>query len=152
MHQEDPYAFLDGLINLTKEAAFVRLRTRDVGDTVTDTQISCQLHWDKFWVPYIVINTDEMIQRIEAHKDVKKLVVCRAYEVLGGHNYRFLPKELYFNEARTAETALFIQKGSRGNNALDVSFMDQPDRPQYTVRERIIRKLFSLVKAGDAHA
>lgn len=147
LHQDDPYYFLDNLINLAKEAALIRLRTRDVGDTVFDTQISCQLHWDKFWVPYIVVNTDEMIRRIEAHKDVRKVVICRAYEVLGGHNYRVLPKELYFTGSGTAETALFIQKGPRGNNGLEVSWMDQSDRPQYTLGERVIRKLYSLARS-----
>ena len=58
LHQEDPYLFLDKLIDLAKEALFVRLRTRDIGDTEFNTNISCQLHWDKFWVPYIVLNVN----------------------------------------------------------------------------------------------
>jgi 2-polyprenyl-3-methyl-5-hydroxy-6-metoxy-1,4-benzoquinol methylase len=146
LHQEDPLAFLDDLIQMTKEAVLVRLRTRDVGATLRDSQISCQLHWDKFWVPYIVVNTDELIQRISAHTDVGKVVVGRAYEVLGGFNYRFLPKELYFSESKTAETALFIHKCPRGAAGLAVSFRDRPDRPQYTLGERVYRRLFKAVK------
>jgi SAM-dependent methyltransferase len=145
-HQNDPYFFLDNLISLAKESLIVRLRTRDIGDTVFDTQLSCQLHWDKFWVPYIVLNTDELIRRIERHQDVKKIVVCRAYEVLGGHNHRFLPKELFFSNSRTAETALLIQKGSRSGNDLEISFMDQLDRPRLTLGEKVVRKLFDLAK------
>lgn len=146
LHQNDPYSFLDNLISLAKDALFVRLRTRDIGDTVFDTQISCQLHWDRYWVPYIVVNTDEMIRRIEVHQDVKKITICRAYEVLGGHNYRFLPKDLFFRESRSAETALLIEKGSRGGNGLEILYIDQPDRPKYSLVERAVRKLFSLAR------
>lgn len=143
-HQNDPYAFLDNLIRLANQGLFVRLRTRDVGATVADAAISCQLHWDKSWVPYIVLNADEMISRIEAHEDVAGLVVSRAYEVLGGQNYRFLPKELYFSNAKSAETALYIQKGQRPAGKLEVSFADQPDRPQYGLGENAIRALFMM--------
>ncbi|MBN1636150.1 MAG: class I SAM-dependent methyltransferase [Deltaproteobacteria bacterium] len=147
MHQELPYVFLDNLINLSNEVVILRLRTRDVGETITDPELSCQLHWDKFWVPYIVLNTDEMIQEIEAHQDVKKIVISRHYEVLGGHNFRFLPKELFFSYSGTAETAVYIQKGSRKDASAEVSFMDQPDRPKYGIIERIIRKCFSELRA-----
>ena len=41
LHQKDPYLFLDKLIDLAKEALFVRLRTRDVGDTEFNSNISC---------------------------------------------------------------------------------------------------------------
>lgn len=146
LHQNDPYSFLDNLISLARDAVFVRLRTRDVGDTVFDTQLSCQLHWDKYWVPYIVINTDEMIRRIEAHQDVKKITICRAYEVLGGHNYRFLPKELFFKGSGSAETALFIEKGSRIGEGLEVSYIDRPDQPKYSLVERVALKWFSLAR------
>jgi 2-polyprenyl-3-methyl-5-hydroxy-6-metoxy-1,4-benzoquinol methylase len=153
LHQEDPFTFLDNLIKLAKEAAIVRLRTRDVGATELNTEISCQLHWDKFWVPYIVLNTDEMIRRIEAHADVSKVTICRAYEVLGGHNYRALPKDLYFTAAGTAETALFIQKGPRGSSGFDVSYQDpgKSDRPQYTLAERAMRRVLAVVK-GSQHS
>jgi SAM-dependent methyltransferase len=149
LHQEDPLAFLDELIQMTREVLLVRLRTRDVGATERNSQISCQLHWDKFWVPYIVVNINELLQRIEAHADVGKVVVGRAYEVLGGFNNRFLPKELYFSDSGTAETALFVQKGPRGAAGLDVSFMDRPDRPQYTLGERVLRRLFKVVRARE---
>lgn len=148
LHQQDPLAFLDSVITLAKEVGIVRLRTRDVGETEFNPELSCQLHWDRTWVPYIVLNTDEVISRIEAHKDVCKLVICRAYEVLGGHYSRFLPKDLYYTAAGTAETALYIQKGQRGANGLDVSYRDlgHSDRPRYTLGERVMRRLLNLIK------
>lgn len=148
MHQNAPYVFLSELINLSREVIVLRLRTRDVGDTVFDSQNSCQLHWDKFWVPYIVLNTDEMIHKIKDHENIKKIVVSRHYEVLGGHNYRFLPKELYFTDARTAETAVFIQKSSDINGPAEVLFMDQKDRPRYGIIDRVVRKAFSILKTN----
>ncbi len=148
MHQNDPYVFLSELINLSREVIVLRLRTRDVGDTVFDSQNSCQLHWDKFWVPYIVLNTDEMIHKIKDHENIKKIVVSRHYEVLGGHNYRFLPKELYFTDARTAETAVFIQKSSDINGPAEVLFMDQKDRPRYGIIDKVVRKAFSILKTN----
>ena len=143
LHQKDPYLFLDKLIDLAKEALFVRLRTRDVGDTEFNSNISCQLHWDKYWVPYIVLNVDELISRIEENKNIKLLVIHRAYDVLGGHNHRFLPEDLYFSSTGTAETALFIQKGLRGNTPLKVIYQDfsELDGPLYTISQRIIKKV-----------
>ena len=149
MHQELPYIFLDNLIELSKEVVVFRLRTRDVGATVTDPKISCQLHWDKFWVPYIVLNTEEMIEKINAHPDVKKVVISRHYEALGGLNHRFLPKELYFTDSQTAETAVYVEKGlRRQDKSAEVCFMDQADRPTYGIAERVIIKVFSLLKAN----
>jgi len=146
LHQKDPYLFLDKLIDLAKEALFVRLRTRDVGETEFNSNISCQLHWDKYWVPYIVLNVDELISRIEENKNIKLLVIHRAYDVLGGHNHRFLPEDLYFTSAGTAETSLFIQKGSRINTPLEVIYQDFSEldgRPLHTIPQRVIRKVLS---------
>jgi hypothetical protein len=146
LHQEKPYEFLNNIINLTKNTCVVRLRTRDKGKTDFDVENSCQLHWDKHWVPYIVLNTDEMIQKISENKDVNKIVISRSYEVLGGANYRFLPKELYFTDAKTAETAVFIQKGDRVNGEIDILFLDNQDRPKLGVLERLVRKTFSAIR------
>ena len=143
LHQESPYDFLRDLIELSNGIVVLRLRTRDVGATETNSEVSCQLHWDKFWVPYIVLNTEEMIQRISEHPTVKRIVVSRHYEVLGGHNYRVLPKDLYFRDAGTAETAVFIQKGKRHNGSVDVTFMDGRDRRTNTLLDRFVQKAAS---------
>ncbi len=146
LHQKDPYLFLDQLIDLAKEVLFIRLRTRNIGDTEFNTDISCQLHWDKYWVPYIVLNVNELIGRIEGHKNIKSLIIHRAYDVLGGHNKRFLPKDLYFSSSGTAETALFIQKGLRNNAPLKVIYQDfsELDHPSHTIPQRVIRRVVSV--------
>lgn len=146
LHQALPYVFLDNLIELSKEVVILRLRTRDVGATETDPEISCQLHWDKFWVPYIVLNTKEMIEKINDNPNVKKIIISRHYETLGGQNYRFLPKELYFSDSRTAETAVCIQKGLRKDESAEVCLMDQTDRPFNGIVENIVRKIFWLLR------
>ncbi len=147
LHQENPYAFIDELIDLSDNIIILRVRTRDVGETETDSKISCQLHWDKIWVPYIILNTDEMIEKIKSHEDVNKIIVSRSYEVLGGHNSRYLPKDLYYSEAGTAETAVFIQKGKRStDNNVEVQFDDSPDRVKYNYFDRAIHKAALLLK------
>ena len=128
IHQEHPYEFLDGLIQMANEAIFLRLRTRDQGATVFDPTQSCQLHWDKHWEPYIVLNIDEMINRIKKHRKVDKIIIGRRYEPLGGHNFRYLPKELYFTDAGSAETAVYIHKGEKErSDDVTVIYRDQPD-------------------------
>ena len=146
LHQKDPYLFLDKLIDLAKEALFVRLRTRDVGDTEFNTNISRQLHWDKHWVPYIVLNVNELIDKIEAHKDIKSLVIHRTYDVLGGHNYRLLPEDLYFTSTGTAETALFIQKGLRKSAPLDIVYKESSVLKDlnHSIPQRVIQKVVSV--------
>jgi hypothetical protein len=61
LHQLDPYGFLSTLLDIAAKALVLRLRTRDVGATVLNAEISCQYHYDRHWVPYIVLNTDELI-------------------------------------------------------------------------------------------
>ena len=146
LHQEKPYEFLNNIINLAKNTSIVRLRTRDLGETVFDTQASCQLHWDKYWVPYIVLNTDEMIEKIKENEDINKIIVSRSYEALGGRNFRFLPKELYFTSAGTAETAVLIQKGERLNGEVEILYDDHQDRPKLGIVERIIRKASLIIR------
>ncbi len=143
LHQARPYDFMSELIDLAGEAIVLRLRNRDVRETVTDPQISCQYHRDGVWIPYMIQNTDELIDKIAAHTDVNNIVISRSYEVLGGHNGRYLPKDLYLTTARTAETAVFIQKGPRVNGSVDVTFRDQPDRPRHGIVSRVVRKMFT---------
>lgn len=96
LHQEHPYEFLNGLMSLAREVLVVRLRTREVGDTVFDVERSCQFHYGGHWVPYIVLNTQELLGRLQEDKRVKKIYMSRRFEPLGGHNGRFLPKDLYY--------------------------------------------------------
>ena len=58
LHQEDPYEFLNQLIDITDKFLIIRLRTKDEGETEFDISKSCQMHYDLYWMPYIVLNID----------------------------------------------------------------------------------------------
>ena len=146
LHQLDPYAFLDALLGIAEHALVMRLRTRDVGDTVFDAEQACQYHYDRHWVPYIVLNTAELIERISADPAVTEIVVSRRYEVLGGFNLRFLPKDLFYSETRSAETALIVLKGPGARQGVPtVTYEDRFDgRPDYSLMDRAHLKLLRM--------
>ena len=106
-HQTNPWEFVTQLLDVTSEALIMRVRTRDVGQTVTDPELSCQYHYDG-WMPYIVMNLQELIDHITGQRPRCELVVYRNHVVLGGRENRFLPKECYFPETGTAETAVGV--------------------------------------------
>lgn len=108
MHQEKPFEFLEELINCATKSIILRIRTRDNGVTDFNYKNSCQLHYDNFWMPYIVINIDELINFFKKFKIIKNIEINRSYEVLGGNVKRYLPKDLYFKGAGGAETTLVI--------------------------------------------
>lgn len=122
LHQSDPYGFLRMLMGAAENTLIVRLRTRDTGATELDTEQSCQMHYDKFWMPYIVLNTDELVEEIAADPRVNRITLNRSYEVLGGQNFRFLPKDLYFTAAGAAETAIRIDMGPRTSEGPEVIY------------------------------
>jgi SAM-dependent methyltransferase len=142
LHQLDPLGFISSLLQIATEALVLRLRTRDVGETVFDAERSCQYHYDRHWVPYIVLNTKQLIDRICMDPSVTRIVVSRRYEALGGHNFRHLPKELFYSETRTAETALIVLKQETARSGKPkVTYDDRPDGPRYSLMERAILKL-----------
>jgi SAM-dependent methyltransferase len=109
LHQENPYDFLDQLIEITRRFLIIRLRTRDFGETEFDVSKSCQMNYGSFWMPYIVLNIDELISYIKNKNNVVKVTMNKSYEVLGGMNHRFLPKDLYFEKTGSAETSIMIE-------------------------------------------
>jgi 2-polyprenyl-3-methyl-5-hydroxy-6-metoxy-1,4-benzoquinol methylase len=142
LHQLEPYRFLASLLELAEEALVLRLRTREVGDTLLDAEESCQLHYDRHWVPYIVLNTQELVSRLCADPTVQSVVISRRFEPLGGHNFRHLPKDLFFSSAGSAETAVFVAKGSPRAGKAAVTFDDRRDgRPGYALWERALLKM-----------
>jgi len=111
IHQPNPIEFISDLYDATKRYLILRLRTRDVGATVFDVTQSCQYVYG-YWVPYIVFNTSELIDLLTSFKPSPvKITLWRHPEILGGHNSRFVPKELYYPETGTAESSLLIEKG-----------------------------------------
>lgn len=106
-HQTDPWGFLGQLLDRASKAAVVRLRTRDQGETVLDPNLSCQYHYNG-WVPYLVLNLQEIIDFVRQRRPGAQLKVQRNRMILGGKENRYLPKECYLPETGTAETALAV--------------------------------------------
>lgn len=107
-HQPDPFAFVAKLLAITGEVALLRFPTRDHGETLLDPEMSCQWHFGH-WVPYIVPNVDDLVERITGSANVKKLFIYKHYQQLGGLNNRFLQKELYIPETGTALSAVYVE-------------------------------------------
>ena len=142
LHQKNPYKFINFLLDLSSEAVVMKLRTRDNGKTFYDVKNSCQLHWNKHWAPYIVLNTKELINKISSNKEVNRIYISRNYQVLGGHNYRYLPKDLYYLKSKTAETSILVLKGKRKNNKVEILYFDRKERSDYNYFFRFIRKIY----------
>ena len=109
MHQTNPYDFLNELINITDELLTLRLRTSDYGKTESDVDKSCQMHYENFWMPYIVLNFYELILFFKKNKKIKKIIYNDEYHLLSRNNLRYLPKDLFFKKTGTAETSLMIE-------------------------------------------
>lgn len=120
-HQTDPFGLLGQLLEHATEALVVRLRTRDSGQTVLDPELSCQYNY-RDWAPFLVLNVDETVRFLQQKAPEAELVLCRSYQVLGGQENRYLPKECYLPETGTAETAVAVLRKS--GNPGKVSFRD----------------------------
>ena len=129
-HQVDPFGFLAAVIEHASEAAILRCRTRDIGATERDPERSCQYHYDG-WMPYIVINLQELVEAIRAQVPMAEIAILRHHMVLGGQHNRFVPRELFESRSGTAETAIGIFK--RTTQPGLVTVQDRADgRPRYT--------------------
>ncbi|MCP4265466.1 MAG: class I SAM-dependent methyltransferase [Candidatus Brocadiaceae bacterium] len=108
IHQPKPFDFLQDIISIPSELTILRFRTRDKGPTVLDPEKSCQWHYGT-WVPYMILNIDEVIELIRKNFNFEILHIKKNYMVLGGYVRRFLPKECYYPETGTAETSCVIK-------------------------------------------
>ncbi len=106
-HQTDPFGFLSQLLDVPTRFLILRTRTREKGATELDPELSCQYHYQG-WMPYIVFNREELVQKIHSRHPRAEISVQRNPMVLGGRESRFLPKECYLPETGTAETAVGI--------------------------------------------
>jgi len=134
-HQTNPREFVTQLVEVTSEALIIRVRTRDVGQTVADPELSCQYHYQG-WMPYIVLNLEELIAHITSLLPGCELVAYRNHVVLGGRENRFLPKECYLPETGTAETAVgvFLKTDHPGRVRVE-------DRKDRAIRYSLDRRL-----------
>ena len=147
VHQTDPLAFIDALINSCSNTLIFRLRTRDSGATILDPNLSCQVIGDKFWAPYIVLNVNELVERIKLQPYVTSVELNRSYEVLGGQHGRYLPKELYFTEAGGAETSVRLQLSKNPSNKTPTVVYRDESEGQSFLKKR--RKKVELLKYTD---
>lgn len=140
-HQPDPLTFLGKLIGISGDAVIIRTRTRDVGATVWDPELSCQWHYSGHWVPYIVMNVDELVAFVSRNPRVRSIRVLKRLEVLGGAQGRFLPKACYDPQTGTAESAVFIGLGERTGDQPDVTIEVRDDRTTPGLWTRAVRYL-----------
>ena len=147
LHQEKPYEFLEELIKCSKKCLIVRTRTRDNGKTNFDIEKNCQLHYDSFWMPYIVLNINELIDFLKAISIVKSVKINRSYEVLGGNTNRFLPKDLYFTSAGGAETVIEIEidRKMKSNN-FEVSYSNHVEGRPLIYSKKYKRAFIVILK------
>lgn len=142
LHQPNPMEFLTGLYAAAKKYLVLRVRTREVGPTVFDVDLSCIYSYGH-WVPYIVINTNELTDLISSFEPSPvKITLQRHLEVLGGRHNRFLPKELYYPETGTAETALLVEKPLAPGGHQTV--LEQETKPETAYQPMLRRTLGRL--------
>ena len=117
----------------------VRLRTRDKGKTEFNSDVSCQMHYDKFWMPYIVINIDELIQIFKLNAFIKEILINKSYMILGGQNQRYIPKDLYFSEFGTAETTIVLKldRSKYFTNILKINEKSEKEGQNYINENRL---------------
>jgi len=125
-HQPDPFEYLSKLLPLSEEITILRIRTRDRGPSVIDPERSCQRHYD-YWVPYIVLNTDEIVEFISHTIPVESMFVLKNHVQLGGWNNRYLPKDCYYPETGTAETAIYIVRAEAATAPPDIVISDHTE-------------------------
>lgn len=147
LHQTSPYEFLTDLLSAAEKVLILRLRTRDSGATVFDTEQSCQMHYDQYWMPYIVLNTDELVAFLRSNAAVRRVTMNRSYEILGGQNSRYLPKELYFSSAGAAETAVMIEldRGNKATRPVEVVFENALEGHAFLRRHRLKRYFYATL-------
>lgn len=118
-HQTNPFEFAADLLGEASEALVFRTRTRDTGDTELDPAHSCQYHYGG-WMPYIVLNLDELIEELKRGAPGAELVVYRNHKTLGGQFRRFLPKDCYLPETGTAETAIAVLRNTEAPGTVTI--------------------------------
>ncbi len=148
-HQVNPLEFLSRLLQLPAETLIFRTRTRDRGPTEWDPEKSCQFHYDG-WMPYVVINLDELISHLRKSLPDAEIEVWRNHMILGGQHNRYLPKDCYLESTGTAETAVRVRLA--GMNPGRLSVEDRRDAiPDYSVSEMLmlgVRKVTSRLRLG----
>jgi len=110
IHHLEPFAHLERIFNCARKFLLISLRTRESGNTVLDPELSCQRNYGE-WAPFFVFNIEELYKKIlDLTQTPLKITCFKEYVILGGESRRFLPKELYSEDAKAAITTLLIEK------------------------------------------
>lgn len=141
-HQTDPFGFLGQCLEVCSDTFIFRTRTRDKGPTLLDPEQSCQYHYQG-WMPFIVLNIDELIEQIRRSAPGSEIVLYRNRMILGGKENRFLPKDCYLPETGTAETAVgvFLKSAHRGR-------VQRLDQEEVAGRYPLMDRLYLLFQRG----
>ena len=142
LHQKNPWEFLDKLISHTKNSIILRLRTRDKGDTILDIEKSCQLSPGEIWVPYIVLNYQELIDYLK-NKNFKFIQTNRSYMKLGGEHSRYLDKSLYLKETASAETSI-IASYNTNSNKINLIEKNNLEGHHYLREKKLLTYIFKI--------
>ena len=150
LHQPNPYEFLDNLIDGARKYVIVKLRTRDVGETEYDVDKSCQMHYGKYWMPFIVLNSEELLNHLRGNRRIASIKMFKSYRVLGGERKRFLPKELYFEEAGGSASCLVIglseklrPSGEELPHEQVQVIVEKPKNSSISSSKKLVRKIIS---------
>jgi len=145
LHQTDPFGFLNNLINLTGRFLIIRLRTRDVGKTELNYKKSCQKHYGNNWAPYIVINTNELLSFLKKYPKISKITLNRSYQILGGVNERYLPKDLYLEKTKGAETTILIEKSEKSIKNKKIKFDNDLEGHLFQFKHKYLNFIYLLI-------
>jgi len=144
VHHTEPFFFLKRLYDISSKYIILRLRTRDVGNSVLDPEVSCQLYND-VWVPFLVLNCDEIISKIRTFTpSPMRMKFVKEYVVLGGQNYSYVPKELYYKDTKTAVTALLIEKGD-GKSECQIEQCERKNTHKFFLTGRILSEFVKFL-------
>lgn len=146
VHQAKPFEFLKDLISIPAELIILRLRTKDKGDTVLDPKLSCQYYCGQ-WVPYMIFNIDELILFISKNVIFESLHIYKKYTILGGNYGRYLPKDCYYSQTGTSETAIGIKVANKPvNNAEVIIKQIEESSPKLNMSDIKLGLLISKIK------
>jgi len=150
-HQDDPFSLIKKLYELCTKSMVLRIRTRDVGETVLDPNLSCQSVYGK-WVPFVVLNCDELLAELmRLNPRPGRIKLVKDYIILGGSNGRFLPKSCYEESTGTAETALVVEVGGDERIGCKIEQEVKKELSGHSLLGRITRKsLESLLRKSYA--
>lgn len=125
VHQKTPLEFIKNAASYADKYLLFYDRTRDIGKTEYDYEKSC-CYENGYWIPFIVFNVSEMVNYLLTLGFVK-IVVIKNYNEFAGKADRYLPKDLYGKQAKTARTTFLAirEEGLEGLNLSGPLFLEK---------------------------